>query len=260
MGVVLSAPHTEAPVSEFAGKTVLVTGAASGIGAAIATAFAAEGARLLVADRDGDAAAKLAAELGGAARALPVDVADGASVTALVADLEAADIEPDILVNNAGINLRGGIARDEAEDDWDRILAVNVTGAYWLTRRLLPVLAQRGGVVINLASIQSFIAFPNSIAYTASKGAVAQMTKAMAVEFAPLGVRVNAVAPGFVATKMTEPTRADAARLETLHRRIPLGRFATPDEIADPVLFLASRKARYMTGAIVPVDGGFLAT
>ncbi|WP_108659947.1 SDR family NAD(P)-dependent oxidoreductase [Acuticoccus kandeliae] len=250
-------------MSEFAGKTVLVTGAASGIGFAIAAAFSHAGAKVILSDVDAAAAQSAAAGLqegGGAVTGLGLDVANTESAREVCARLADAGVEVDILVNNAGINRRGPADTEHAEDDFDAVFRVNVTGTYRLTRLLHPMLRRRQGCVVNLASIQSFIAFPNSIAYTASKGAIAQMTKAMAVEFAPSGIRVNAVAPGFVRTAMTAPTRNDGTRMASLHQRIPLGRFAEPDEIAEPVLFLCSARARYMTGAVIPVDGGFLAT
>ena len=245
-------------MNEFHGRAVLVTGAGSGIGKAIATAFAQKGALVTLADINDQAAINAVEELlnlGFRAEACSLNVADREECMKLAQRLNNISI----LVNNAGINLRGPISKLSGGDDWDAVMAVNVTGMYNVTRAFLYSLENSCGSIVNIASIQSFAAFPNSIAYTASKGAVAQLTKAMAVEFAGRGVRVNAVAPGFVETPMTEPTRNDLERMSSLIKRIPMCRFANPSEIADPVVFLASDAAKYITGAILPVDGGFLA-
>ena len=246
-------------MNEFHDRSVLVTGAGSGIGKAIANAFAQKGAVVTLADINVQAAVVAAEELlnrGFRAEACSLNVADRGACERLAERLNNVSI----LVNNAGINLRGSIDKPSGADDWDTVMSVNVTGMFNMSRAFVNSLEKSCGTIINIASIQSFTAFPNSIAYTASKGAVAQLTKAMAVEFAERGIRVNAVAPGFVMTMMTESTRNDAERMTSLIKRIPMSRFANPHEIAEPVVFLASSAAKYITGAILPVDGGFLAT
>ena len=245
-------------MNEFHDRGVLVTGAGSGIGKAIANAFALKGAIVTLTDINFQHAFNAAQELrtsGFRAEACSLNVTDRGACMKLAERLKNISI----LVNNAGINLRGSINKISGDDDWDAVIAVNVTGMYNVTRAFLYSLENTSGSIINIASIQSFTAFPDSIAYTSSKGAVAQMTKAMAVEFAGRGVRVNAVAPGFVETAMTETTRNDTEGISFLLKRIPMSRFAHPSEIAEPVVFLASASAKYITGAILPVDGGYLA-
>jgi NAD(P)-dependent dehydrogenase (short-subunit alcohol dehydrogenase family) len=168
--------------------------------------------------------------------------------------------EVSILVNNAGILLRGSVDRDAADDEWDRTLQVNVTGTYNMVRAFLPALKQTKGTIVNLGSIQSFVSTPNSAAYTASKGAVLQLTKALAVELAQSGIRVNAIAPGFIETPMTEATRSDPDRLKALLAHTPMRRVGQPDELAGAVIFLASPASSYVTGVMLPVDGGYLAS
>jgi NAD(P)-dependent dehydrogenase (short-subunit alcohol dehydrogenase family) len=163
-----------------------------------------------------------------------------------------------IVVNNAGVLLRGGISDSATDSNWDRTIAVNVNGPFNIVSAFLPQLRQTQGAIINIGSIQSFVAAPNSSAYTASKGAVLQFTKALAAELAPDGIRVNGIAPGIIATPMTESTRADQAKLEGFLRHVPMRRVGQPEELAGAAVFLASPLASYITGAMLPVDGGFL--
>ena len=241
----------------LAHKRALITGAGSGIGAGIAEAMAQAGAEVIVVDRNGDAAAAVAAKIGG--RAFTLDVTDHAAIDALAARI-AAEIGPiSILVNNAGIVRRGKIEDATTREDWTATLAVNLYAPYIVTTAFLDQLKATQGCVINIGSIQSFVALPNSAAYTTSKGGVRALTQALAIELAPQGVRVNAIGPGLIATPLNEVARQNPAFLKTFDGRIPMGRLGTPADIAGPAVFLASDLAGYITGVTLPVDGGFLA-
>ncbi|WP_372426699.1 SDR family NAD(P)-dependent oxidoreductase [Salinarimonas chemoclinalis] len=245
---------------------VVVTGAASGIGAATATAFAMAGARVVIADRDEAGARALALRLGdGGAGALAVraDVSDEADVATLFARVDAAFGPVTHLVNNAGIEIVGAL-QDFAVADYDRLFAVNARSVFLCSReaarRMIP---RRRGAIVNLASVASFKTWPGDGAYSASKAAVLALTKAFAADLAPYAIRVNAVAPAIVDTPMTERSldaEADRAagrrRREALH---PLDRLARPQEIADAILFLAGEESAFTTGACLTIDGGLLA-
>jgi len=238
------------------GRLALITGAGSGIGEGIARAMAAAGARIIAVDRDGAAAERTAAALGG--KAYPCDVSDGAAVDALAVAVTHELGAISVLVNNAGIIRRGTVFDPKARDDWDATLAVNLDGPYLVTTAFLEPLKQTKGAVINIGSVQSFVALPNSAAYTASKGGVRALTKALAIELSPLGVRVNAIGPGLIATPLNAKARENPDYMKSFQGRIPLGRIGTPEDIAPVAVFLASDMARYVTGVTLPVDGGFL--
>jgi len=164
-----------------------------------------------------------------------------------------------ILVNNAGIIRRGTVTDQATRADWDATLAVNLDGPYNMVTAFLDQPRETKGAIINIGSIQSFVALPNSAAYTTSKGGVRLLTKALAIELSPLGIRVNAIGPGFTATPLNANACEDAAYMANFTNRIPLGRIGTPEDIAGPAVFLASDMARYITGVTLPVDGGYLA-
>jgi NAD(P)-dependent dehydrogenase (short-subunit alcohol dehydrogenase family) len=241
------------------GKLALITGAGSGIGEGIARAMAEAGARVLVADVNAAGAARVAGEIGAAASACPLDVTDRAACDALAASVRRTHGPVAILVNNAGIIRRGKVDEPDARRHWDATLAVNLDGPYTMTTAFLDHLKETRGSVINIGSIQSFIALPNSAAYTASKGGVRALTKALAIELSPLGIRVNAIGPGMIATPLNAQARQNPDYMKSFQGRIPLGRLGTPEDIAGPAVFLASDMARYVTGVTLPVDGGFLA-
>lgn len=244
--------------SLLSGLHVVVTGAGQGNGRAIAIGMARAGAKVTVLDVDLEKAENTAADCGAGAIARELDVADRRGAADIASQIGEVQGAVDCVVNNAGILLRGAIDDDKAEEAWDRTLAVNLGGTYNVTRAFLPQLKQQKGSIINIGSIQSFVATPNSVAYTASKGAILQLTKALAAELAPFHIRVNGIAPGVMRTPMSAKTFENEEKLSNLLRHIPLGRGGEPEELVGPAVFLASSMASYVTGAMLPVDGGYL--
>src|SRR6516164_807059 len=241
-------------------RIALITGAGSGIGEAIAYAMANAGARVVVADIDGSAAERTAEGIGRGTASFACDVTDRERCDGLAAAVRSRiGAAVSILVNNAGIIRRGTVMEPNTRSDWDATLAVNLDGPYNMVTAFLDQLRETKGSIINIGSIQSFVALPNSAAYTTSKGGVRLLTKALAIELSPLGIRVNAIGPGFTATPLNAKAREDAAYMANFATRIPLGRIGTPEDIAGPAVFLASEMARYITGVTLPVDGGYLA-
>jgi NAD(P)-dependent dehydrogenase (short-subunit alcohol dehydrogenase family) len=241
-------------------RAVLVTGGGGGIGVALSSGFAAAGDRVIVLDRVAAAAEAVASALranGNQAESVVCDLTDEAQVLDMLQDLGG---RLDVLINNAGIEQWAVTGTDSYGADWRRLMAVNLDSAAFLTQAALPLLEATKGCVINIASIQAYaVLHTANTAYTVSKAAIAQLTKAMAVEYAPKGVRVNAIAPGVVETPMIRQAGMDPARFQLFLDRIPMQRFAKPEEIVGPAQFLASSAAAYVTGVILPVDGGFLA-
>lgn len=241
----------------LAGKTAIVTGAGSGFGAGIARRFAAEGAQVLVADRDDIAAAAVAGEIGG----LPVavDVADAAAVEAMADAAMDAWGRIDILVNNAGVTHLPAAMEEVSEDDFDRVFAVNCKAVYLTARAIVPHMKAAGrGAIVNIASTGGVSPRPRLSWYNASKGWMITATRAMAVELAPTGIRVNAVNPvagetPLLKSFMGEDTPEVRARFLA---SIPIGRFSTPEDIANAALYLASDEASMVTGVAMEVDGG----
>ncbi|MCZ8171880.1 MAG: SDR family oxidoreductase [Brevundimonas sp.] len=239
----------------LAGKRAVITGAAQGIGKAIADRFSAEGAALLLADIDGPKVAKVAATLG--QRALVVDVSRKAEVEAMIGQALAQLGGLDILVNNAGITHAASL--DElAEDDFDRVIATNLKSALWGTQAAARVMAP-GSTIINMSSVNAVLAIPNQIPYAVSKSALKQLTNVTALALAAKGIRVNAIGPGSIETEMLAGILAedDAAR-DRILSRTPLGRCGTPEEVAGVALFLASDDSSYLTGQTIYPDGGRL--
>ena len=243
------------------GRLAVVTGADQGIGLAIAQCLASAGADVIGVSYDmptGDSAARSAVEAQGRTfAALRADFSVHDEVTALAADLAGREV--DILINNGG-TIRRSPAALHSDEDFDYVLDVNLRATFVLSRDVGRTMIERGhGKIVNTASLLSFQGGINVPGYTASKSAVAGLTKAFANEWASKGVNVNAVAPGYVATANTQDLRADAARSQEILDRIPAGRWARASDIAGAVLFLCSRAADYIHGVILPVDGGWLA-
>jgi NAD(P)-dependent dehydrogenase (short-subunit alcohol dehydrogenase family) len=238
---------------DLTGRTVLVTGAGSGIGRGIAERFAQEGARVVVNDVDAEAAARTAAAIG--ALAVPADVSSSPDVERLFATAISELGGVHVLVNNAGLIdvERHFLEADEAW--WDRVISVNLKGQFLCAHRAAQWMARNGGgAIVNLSSGGARAAHRGMVAYDASKGGVEAMTRAMALDLGPYGIRVNAIAPGSIDVRGFTPEEA-AEKGET----IPLGRVGTPEDIAGPAVFLASDDARYVTGVALSVDGGLIA-
>ena len=242
-------------------KVAIVTGAGAGFGAGIATRFAAEGARVVCADLDRKSAEAIASSLGGRHLAVQCDVADGASVAALIAETAGVMGGFDILVNNAALTQKPARIAKTPERDVDRLFAVNVKSLYHMAVHALPALRQRGGgAIVNIASVAAIRPRPGMTWYNATKAAVITISQSMAAELAADKIRVNVIAPVAGRTAMFDVMfgeNADAAS-ERLLESIPLGRLCTPDDIAAAAVYLASDEAAFVTGVVLPVDGGRL--
>lgn len=241
----------------------VVTGAGQGNGRAIALGLARAGARLALCDLNGDLVEETAAMIraeNGTAISRQVDVSDRNACEGF-ANAVLEEFGPvEILVNNAGIIRRHGIDDADFDTHWDATFRVNVDGTKNMALAFVPHLEKTAGRIVNLASIMAITAGPGIPAYVASKGAIGQFTKALAHELAPRGIRVNALAPGVIDTPMTETTRANDAAISRFMMHTPLGRTGKPEELVGPVIFLASQMSSYVTGVILPVDGGYLAS
>jgi NAD(P)-dependent dehydrogenase (short-subunit alcohol dehydrogenase family) len=243
----------------FSEKVVIITGGASGMGAATARQFAAAGAKVTIVDRNQTLAQEVATELG--AEALAGDVSSSAFCDGVVAQTIKHYGGLDVLVNAAGIIVRSS-GEHTSDEEWNRIMGVNVSGVFFMSRAAVKAMKPRGGTIINFGSIWGDLGAAGVAAYCASKGAVHNLTRAMALDHAKDGIRINAVCPGEVNTPMIQSERKEAVTPELMQRladTVPMGRLADPGEIAQMVLFLASDKASYMTGSLVLVDGGFAA-
>jgi meso-butanediol dehydrogenase/(S,S)-butanediol dehydrogenase/diacetyl reductase len=246
---------------DFADKVALVTGAASGMGAATAREFSAAGARVLVVDRNADLAVQVSSDIS-ADPPLVGDVSDSSFCQQAVATAVERYGRLDILVNAAGIIVRAD-GPGTTDEQWQRIMNVNVNGVFYMSRAAVAVMKEQGrGAIVNFGSIWGEVGAAGVMAYCASKGAVHQITRAMALDHVKDGIRINAVCPGEVNTPMLTSERSapvTAEMMQALADSVPMGRLAAPVEIARVVLFLSSDAASYMTGAMVNVDAGFTA-
>jgi len=236
----------------LAGRTALVTGASSGLGRHFAHVLAHHGARVIAAARRREALDAVAATLGETARAVTLDVRDAAAVARTMADLGPLDI----VVNNAGIALTGK-AVEVDDDDWQRVLDTDLSGAFRVARGAARALAdaRRGGVIVNVASILGLRVAKQVPAYVAAKAGLLRLTEALALEFAPLGIRVNALAPGYVETDLNREFLHSPAG-DAMVKRVPMRRFGQPQDLDGALLLLVSDAGRYMTGSTIVVDGG----
>ncbi|WP_456021886.1 SDR family oxidoreductase [Pseudomonas protegens] len=244
-------------------KIALITGAGSGIGEATAKLFASEGAKVVVADRDIELARSVASAIGEQAYAVQADVSKSSEVKAMVEQAVAHFGGLDILVNNAGFGTLGTVVTVE-EDIWDQVIDVNLKGVFLCSKYAIPEIIRRGGgAVVNLASTISVVGIKDRAAYVAAKGGVAALTRAMALDHALEGVRVNSVAPGVIASsyydKIFESVPDPVAFKKGLEARSPLNKMGEPVDIANVILFLASNESSFATGAMFTVDGGYTA-
>ncbi|NIE71616.1 3-oxoacyl-ACP reductase [Pantoea sp. ICBG 1758] len=247
-------------MSRFADKVVVITGAGSGIGAASAQRFAAEGASVVLVGRTEEKLQKVKEVLpAGKHLVVPCDVSDAGQVRQLSEKVNQHYGRADVLVNNAGSIVQGKI-HEVSPDDWKKLMGTDLDGVYYCTHYFMPALLKTKGNVVNISSVSGLGGDWGMSVYNAAKGAVTNFTRALAMDYGSDGVRVNAICPGFTFTDLTENAKQDEELLARFYDRIPLRRAGEADDIAGAIVFIASDDARYITGANLPVDGGLTAS
>jgi NAD(P)-dependent dehydrogenase (short-subunit alcohol dehydrogenase family) len=238
-------------------KIAIVTGGGSGIGFAISEKFTQNGIETIIVGRDEKKLKQAKEKLGELCHAMTCDVSDLSSIPGFISKVINQFGQIDVLVNNAGINMKKEF-QDVTDEDFQKVITTNLTAVFAISREVVKqMLKQKSGSIINISSMAAQYGLPKVIAYSASKTAIDGMTRAMAVELSPKGIRVNAIAPGFIITEMTDKAlNSDPERKAKVFGRTPMGHMGQPSDIGDAALFLASDAAKYITGVVLPVDGG----
>lgn len=240
-------------------KIAIITGGGSGIGLSCARIFCQEGAKVVIFGRRKNNLEEAVKEIDGNILAVPGDITRHEDIKRLVETTFDTFGRVDILVNNAGI-FTGAPLHEMKNEEWDTALDINMTSVFKLTREVLPhMIRQKSGSIVNISSILSLVAAPNTAAYNVSKGALNQFTRSLAVEYGVSGIRSNAICPGLIATEMTEELMNDEDLMREWSKNYPIGRFGQPEDVARACLYLASDESSFVTGAILPVDGGYTA-
>ena len=243
----------------LANKTALITGGGSGIGKACARAFHREGANVVLFGRRKHKLEETARELGSRVLTVQGDMIRGDDLDRLVQETRSTFQRIDILVNNAGL-FRGAPLHEISDEQYDEMMNINMRAVFQLTRRVLPVMMeQKSGSIVHISSILGIIAVPQVAAYNVSKGALNQLSRSIAVEYGGYGIRSNSICPGLIETDMTADLMKDEALLQEWRKDYPIGRFGKPDDVANACLFFASDESSFVTGTVLPVDGGFTA-
>ena len=240
-------------------KIAIITGGGSGIGLSTAHTFCKEGAKVVLFGRRKDKLEKAAGEIGSFALPIQGDMKNNNDLDRLINETLDNFKGIDILVNNAGV-FNGAPLHEISDSQWDALMDINIRSVFQLTKRVLPVMmTQKKGSIINISSILGLIAVPQVAAYNVSKGALNQFSRSVAVEYGPYGIRCNSICPGLIETDMTADLMQDDSLRQEWSKEYPIGRFGKPDDIANACLYLASDESSFVTGAVIPVDGGFTA-